>query len=73
MDWNSLTLTVLAVFGLLSLVVTLLIQLIKQLPELIGAVREMMSALKPEREVEGPTRQEVSEESSHRHDQDEAA
>ncbi|WP_225625573.1 hypothetical protein [Streptomyces werraensis] len=83
MDWNSLTLTVLAVFGLLSLVVTLLVQFIKQLPELIGAVREMMSALKPEieggdllaqgREVEGPARQEVSEESSHRRDQDEAA
>ncbi|MFD8845815.1 hypothetical protein [Streptomyces pseudogriseolus] len=83
MDWNSLTLTVLAVFGLLSLVVTLLVQLIKQLPELIGAVREMMSALKPEieggdllaqgGEVECPARQEVSEESSHRRDQDEAA
>lgn len=50
MDWNSLTLTVLAVFGLLSLVVTLLVQLIKQLPELIHAVREMMSALKPDSE-----------------------
>ncbi|MFJ3547660.1 hypothetical protein [Streptomyces sp. NPDC090114] len=50
MDWNSITLTVLAVFGLLSLVVTLLVQLIKQLPELIGAVREMTSALKPKNE-----------------------
>lgn len=83
MDWNSITLTVLAVFGLLSLVVTLLVQLIKQLPELIGAVREMTSALKSEiegddllaedREAERPACQEVDEESSHRPHQDEAA
>jgi Sec-independent protein translocase protein TatA len=68
-DWNSLTLTVLAVFGLLSLVVTLLVQLIKQLPELIRAVREMLSALKSDSEgdesttgageSERPARQEV--------------
>ncbi|MER6788854.1 hypothetical protein ABT330_30275 [Streptomyces sp. NPDC000658] len=83
MDWNSLTLTVLAVFGLLSLVVTLLVQLIKQLPELIGAVREMMSALKSDiegddllaehREAERPARPEVGGEPSRRRDQDEAA
>ncbi|WP_030250119.1 MULTISPECIES: hypothetical protein [unclassified Streptomyces] len=83
MDWNSLTLTVLAVFGLLSLVVTLLVQLIKQLPELIGAVREMMSALKSDiegddllaedREAERPARPVVGGEPSYRRDQDEAA
>lgn len=82
-NWNSLTLTVLAVFGLLSLVVTLLIQLIKQLPELIRAVREMLSALTPDdkgdesttetRESERPVRQEVGGEPSQERDQDEAA
>ncbi|MET9107623.1 hypothetical protein [Streptomyces zhihengii] len=83
MDWNSLTLTVLAVFGLLSLVVTLLIQLIKQLPELIRAVREMLAALKPDDEgdesntgageSERSARQEVGGEPGHEREQDEAA
>lgn len=83
MDWNSLTLTVLAVFGLLSLVVTLLVQLVKQLPELIRAIREMLTALKPDGEgdesttgageSERPTRQEVRGEPSQERDQGEAA
>ncbi|GAA1687058.1 hypothetical protein [Streptomyces yatensis] len=46
MDWNAITLTVLAVFGLLSLFVTLLIQLVNQLPDLFQAVRRALSALK---------------------------
>ncbi|MGW4559924.1 hypothetical protein ACWEOV_40880 [Streptomyces sp. NPDC004365] len=53
MDWNSLTLTVLAVFGLLSLFVTLLVQLVKQLPELFRSIREARASLKPEG-LEGP-------------------
>lgn len=83
MDWNSLTLTVLAVFGLLSLVVTLLVQFIKQLPELIRAVREMLAALKPDdegdrntaelRESESSAPQEVGGEPGQERDQDEAA
>ncbi|MFF7868976.1 hypothetical protein ACFZCT_21300 [Streptomyces qaidamensis] len=83
MDWNSLTLTVLAVFGLLSLVVTLLVQLIKQLPELIRAVREMLSALKPDGDgdrsttesgaSERPARQEADGEPSREREQGEAA
>ncbi|MEV6055207.1 hypothetical protein [Streptomyces sp. NPDC052107] len=47
MDWNAITLTVLAVFGVLSLFVTLLTQLVNQLPDLIKAARRALSALKP--------------------------
>ncbi|MGW5129462.1 hypothetical protein ACWEQ7_36535 [Streptomyces sp. NPDC004069] len=47
MDWNAITVTVLAVFGVLSLFVTLLTQLVNQLPDLIKAVRRALSALKP--------------------------
>ncbi len=44
MDWNSITLTVLAIFGLLSLVVTLLVQFVNQLPDLFVAIRKVRAA-----------------------------
>lgn len=45
MDWNTLTLVTLAVFGFAGLVVMLLIGFLRQLPELVRAVREVKDAL----------------------------
>lgn len=45
-DWNSVTLTVLAAFGLASVIVTQLVQFLKQLPELFRSIREAWSSLR---------------------------
>lgn len=49
MEWNSLTLYVLGLFGLLSLVATLLTSFFKQVPELADAVRAAWRSLRGER------------------------
>ncbi|MGW3336196.1 hypothetical protein ACWDCL_01780 [Streptomyces sp. NPDC001009] len=46
MDWNSLTLFLLALFSLLTLFVGLLVQFFKQLPELFQAIRDAWASFK---------------------------
>ncbi|GAA2815534.1 hypothetical protein GCM10010441_45210 [Kitasatospora paracochleata] len=46
MDWNYLTLALLAFFGLLGLAVTLVITFLKQLPELADALRKAIDAFR---------------------------
>jgi hypothetical protein len=46
MDWNSITLFVLGAFGILSLFVTMLTSLARQLPELANALRAAWSSFR---------------------------
>ncbi|MFJ8628177.1 MULTISPECIES: hypothetical protein [Kitasatospora] len=46
MDWNALTLFLLAAFGVLGLVVTQLTALVKQLPELVDALRKLRESFR---------------------------
>lgn len=46
MDWNAITLYILGAFGVISLAATLLTSLVRQLPELVDAVRTALSSLR---------------------------
>ncbi|MDH6138514.1 hypothetical protein P3T35_000491 [Kitasatospora sp. GP30] len=46
MDWNAVTLFLLATFGTISLVTTQLITLAKQLPELVDALRKLRESFR---------------------------
>ncbi|MEV7925991.1 hypothetical protein [Kitasatospora sp. NPDC088779] len=45
-DWNAATLFLLAAFGILSLAITQLIVLVKQLPELVEALRKLRDSFR---------------------------
>lgn len=45
-DWNAITLYILGAFGVISLAATLLTSLVRQLPELVDAVRTALSSLR---------------------------
>ncbi|MGX1884438.1 hypothetical protein [Streptomyces sp. NPDC055287] len=53
MDWDSIMLLVLAAFGVVSLVLMLLIGILRQLPDLLRAWREVRTAACDGRGCEG--------------------
>lgn len=64
MDWNSITLFVLGAFGILSLFVTMLTSLARQLPELANALRAAWSAFRRPRRASRVERQRPLEEAA---------
>lgn len=64
MDWNSITLFVLGAFGILSLLVTMLTSLARQLPELANALRAAWSSFRRPRRASRVERQRPLEEAA---------